>query len=417
MPPRIKHCRACSNRKLETIIDFGKIALTSVFPKNKRRRVPRWPLELVRCAGEGKAHCGLVQLAHRYPQKMIFGDEYGYRSGLNPVIENHLRAIARDIIRRRILKAGDVVLDVGSNDGTLLNAFRGTGLVRIGVDPTSGKFSKFYDRGIIRIKGFFSVRSVERALRGRKVKVLSTISIFYDMNEPLAFMKDAARLLDKEGLWVSEQSYLPSMLLSGAFDNICHEHVAYYGLRQMSHLASLAGLKVVHASLTSMNGGSIRVAFAHQDSKRRPAKKAIARILRMEEAMGLGRRQTYRKFAQGVSRAKERVSSFFASAKKGRSVVGYGASTKGNVLLQACGVTGKDLACIVDINPDKWGCFTPGSRIPILRESALARIKPTHLFVLPWHFQEYFLKKEKKFLKDGGALVFPFPKFRVVFAS
>ncbi len=410
---RIAHCRICSNTKLLPVVDLGRIALTGVFPKKKTTPVPRWPLEVVRCAG--KSCCGLVQLAHTYPRDMLFGNNYGYRSGLNPVIRDHLSSIAANITKRVSLERGDIVCDIGSNDGTLLNAYKGAGIVRIGIDPTAGKFAQFYAPGIVRINDFFDHRRLCRTIRENKVKVFTTISIFYDLDDPLAFMKDIAALLSADGIWVLEQSYLPSMLAQNAFDNICHEHAAYYGLGQLSWLAEAAGLKIIDAELTELNGGSLKATFAHKRSTHRPAEKRIAAILGKENKLRLDRAAIYTQFVKNIKKVRRQVKAFFTAAKKKQKVIaGYGASTKGNVLLQVCGLSAVDLAFIMDINPDKRGCYTPGSRIPIVDEDRAARTKADHLFVLPWHFKRYFLRKEKGFLAKGGSIIFPLPEFKIV---
>jgi hypothetical protein len=396
------------------IVNFGKMALTGFFPKSKKEIVPHWPLELVKCSGL-KGCCGLVQLAHRYPEDVLFGNSYGYRSGLNPVISQHLKTIVQDVVVKKILRVGDVVCDVGSNDGTLLNAYKQKGLLRIGIDPTANKFSKFYNEGIVRINNFFNGEKIRRVLKGRKIKVLTTISIFYDLNDPLSFMNEVVSLLSADGLWILEQSYLPSMLKNNAFDSICHEHAAYYGLKQLQWMANVVGLKVIKVKLTELNGGSLKVIFAHKDSDYKVDQRGVNRLLAQEATMKLDGELVYKEFAENIEQIKHRVKAFFVSVKKqGKMVVGYGASTKGNVLLQLCKLTSKDLTCILDVNPDKWGCYTPGSLIPIVNEQGYDKTKADYLFVLPWHFQEYFAIKEKNFFNYQRAMVFPLPNFEII---
>src|SRR5260370_13802152 len=251
MYQQIEDCRLCYSANLSPILDLGNLALTGVFPKGELRNVPAGPLELVRCE-----KCGLVQLRHNYDFSLLYGETYGYRSGLNRSMVKHLESKVRGIeCLMSGLSAGDLVIDIGSNDGTLLGCYRNTALCRVGIDPTGAKFGKYYKEGIELIPEFFSAAAIGRRVGPQKAKVITSIAMFYDLERPLDFVQDIVRLLDDNGIWVFEQSYLPSMLATNSYDTICHEHLEYYSLSQIVFMAEQAGLKIICGEFTYTRRG------------------------------------------------------------------------------------------------------------------------------------------------------------------
>jgi hypothetical protein len=313
------------------------------------------------------------------------------------------------------LAHGDLIIDIGSNDSTTLRAYPDRGLDFLGIDPTGVKFKNYYPSDVRLVPDFFSATVVRNTVGPKKAKVVTSIAMFYDLEDPGKFMKEVAAVLAKDGVWVFEQSYLDSMLRTNSYDTICHEHLEYYGLKQIYRMTEDAGLKIVNVTFNDANGGSFRVTVSHKDSPYSENTAQVQSVLEKEDTEGLYSLRTYERFAAKVAEHKKIVRQFFAQAKaEGARVLGYGASTKGNVLLQYCGVTTRDIACIAEVNEDKFGSFTPGTLIPIVPEAAAHRMKPDYFLVLPWHFRAGILQREKPFMESGGKLVFPLPQLEIV---
>ncbi len=406
----IEACRVCGNHTLALVADFGEQYLTGVFPAKVNLDMTKGPLRLVKCHGAENA-CGLVQLAHSYAPEEMYGENYGYHSGLNASMVRHLKSKVDRICRFMSLKPGDLIIDIGSNDGTTLG-FYPEDLLLVGVDPTGRKFKQYYKPHVKLIADFFSAGLVRTAYPDRKAKVVTSISMLYDLETPKSFFHEVADILDDDGIWVTEQSYMPLMLERNAFDTVCHEHLEYYGIRQLDWLAKEAGLKIIDVELNEVNGGSCSVTFVHERSSRGDTAGYVQDILQKEEAAGLDELRPYHQFAERCQSVRSSILAFFTGAKNdGKSVYGLGASTKGNVLLQYCGIGPNDLPVIGDVNKDKFGCFAPGSWIPIKDEREVLAASPDYLLVLPWHFKEFFLSSPA-FV--GRNLVFPLPTLEIV---
>ena len=420
MPPEshraITRCRGCGNADLAPVLDLGEQALTGVFPKSKSDRVRRMPLQLVKCVdGTESGRCGLVQLRHTAEAQEMWGANYGYRSGLNRSMVAHLRDRVKTLLSLVSLEPGDLVLDIGSNDGTTLGFYPESGLDLVGVDPTGPWFRRYYPERIRLIPDFFSAAVFQAAFAARKAKIITSFAMFYDLDDPLDFMRQVGACLHDDGLWMFEQSYLPAMLDMNSYDTVCHEHLEYYALKQICWMAERAGFRVVDVEFNEVNGGSFCVTAAKAKGARpdRPAK--VERILREEEARGLQTLRPYEEFAGRVERRRDDLRAFLREAKEsGRTVFGFGASTKGNVLLQYCGLGESDLPYIAEVNADKFGAFTPGTLIPIIPEAEARRMKPDYFLVLPWHFRSDILARQREFLDGGGRFVFPLPRVDVV---
>lgn len=409
----ISDCRLCFSTKLTTVLDLGKQALTGVFPKSRDEAIPAGPLQLCKCA-----ECGLVQLRHNYDLGQLYGATYGYRSGLNQSMVRHLQQKVARLRNLVELRDGDLVIDVGANDSTLLQSYPAKGLELVGIDPSGPKFAHYYPPHIKLIPEFFRGELVRQRYPGRHAKVLTSIAMFYDLERPMNFVRDVAAVLDEQGVWVFEQSYLPFMLDTSSYDTACHEHLEYYALRQIKRMLDDAGLKLVDLEFNDVNGGSFSVTAAKQGARYPEATKLLESTLADEMARGLDDLETYRRFAARVDAHRESLLGLLRRLKReGRRVMGYGASTKGNVLIQYCGI-GPDLVwCIAEVNEDKFGAFTPGSRIPIVSEPEARAMKPDYFIVFPWHFKAGILRREQEFLRDGGRFIFPLPSLEVVSAQ
>ena len=407
-PPRATdRCRACGNGRLVDVLSLGAQALTGVFPRARDEAVPEGPLELIRCAGNEDEACGLVQLRHDFDPEALYGDGYGYRSGLNPSMARHLRKLAIWALARAEAGPGALIVDIGSNDGTLLAAMPAHAKLA-GVDPLARRFAAGYPPGTILVPELFSAERVRRELGQRQAALVIAAAMFYDVADPLEFLRGARSLLADDGLLVLELAYWPTLLERTAFDTICHEHVAYYGLSQLLWLAKRAGLAVLEAELNDANGGSFRVAFGVAGGPRSPRPEGISSLLEDERALQSD--ALHARFRERVLERRDALRAIVRSAAaEGRPIAGYGASTKGNVLLQFAGFTTKEIPVIGEVNGDKFGCFTPGTRIPIAPEDEVRRAY-RDLLVLPWHFREFIVRKEEPFLRAGGRLLFPLPK-------
>lgn len=412
----IDRCRVCGNTDLEPALDLGEQALTGVFPRTRDQAVPVMPLELVRCVAGGDARrCGLLQLRHSAPPEAMYGADYGYRSGLNRSMVAHLEGKVRDILARVALAPGDLVVDIGSNDGTTLKAYPEGVADLVGVDPGGAAFAPYYPDHIRLIPDFFSAAALEAAVGPRQAKVITSFSMFYDLEDPPAFVETIRDLLADDGIWVFEQSYMPTMLAMNAYDTVCHEHLEYYGLGPIHWMLERAGIAILDVSFNAVNGGSFSIVAAKKGSARAARPEKVQAILQREAGLGLDTPAPYAAFRDRVARHRDELRAFLRAAKaEGRRLCGYGASTKGNVLLQYCGVTGDDLVSIAEVNRDKFGRFTPGTRIPIVSEEEARGSKPDLFLVLPWHFRDSILERERAWLDGGGRFLFPLPKLEVV---
>jgi NDP-4-keto-2,6-dideoxyhexose 3-C-methyltransferase len=407
MYTKISHCRICGNDDLVRVLDLGEQMLTGVFPAERDADVTVGPLRLVKCVG-GEETCGLLQLEHSYDLGEMYGENYGYRSGLNASMVAHLGRKVERIASLVSLEPGDLIVDIGSNDGTTLRAYDQPGLTLVGIDPTGAKFRRYYPDHVALIPDFFSAALLEERFPGRKAKVVTSFSMFYDLPAPMEFMRQVADVLADDGIWVFEQSYMPLMLDTNSYDTVCHEHLEFYALRQIKWMADRVGLRIVDVEFNDVNGGSFSVTVSKGDG---PVPDHVRRILDEEDEAGLSTLDPYRAFEDRVRRSRDELLAFIDAARaEGKSVAALGASTKGNVLLQYCGLSEDRLSAIGEVNPEKFGCYTPGTWIPIVPERDLLAQRPDYLIVLPWHFRRFF---EQSPAFAGTRLVFPLPKLEI----
>lgn len=405
---QIDGCRVSGSKNLITVLQLGHQELTGVFPA-PGQPVTSGPLDLVWCPDSG-----LLQLNHTYNSSEMYGDNYGYRSGLNASMVRHLSAKIGFLEKLADLKPGDVVLDIGSNDATSLKAYTTPGLERVGIDPTGAKFREYYPDDIKLVPDFFSAANF-RKMSDKSAKIVTSIAMFYDLDDPIAFARDIASVLAPEGIWHFEQSYMPAMLRTTSYDTICHEHLEYYSLGVVKLILDAAELRLVDVQMNGVNGGSFAVTAARKGSAIKANDAVINWLLEQEDRMGLNTVRPFREFEDRVFRHKaDLVRLLKALEADGKKVLGYGASTKGNVTLQFCGITEKELSAIAEVNTEKFGKVTPGTRIPIISEAEARAIQPDYFLVLPWHFKEGILQREKEYIAKGGKFIFPFPEIEIV---
>ena len=406
----ITDCRVSGERDLVTVLHLGQQALTGVFPKSKTEPVTAGPLELV-----WSPSSGLLQLKHSYEPDEMYGENYGYRSGLNQSMVDHLTSKVRFLERLASPSAGDTVLDIGSNDCTTLKAYSVSGLKRIGIDPTGKKFSKYYPEDVKLAPEFFSADAYLGVTK-EPAKIVSSIAMFYDLEDPLAFARQIHQVLADDGVWHFEQSYMPSMLRLNSYDTICHEHLEYYSLGVVEKILAAADMKIIDVAMNNVNGGSFAVTAGKRASRAmRPNTPVIEWLLEQEDRMGLSTPRPYRDFEERVFRHRDDLARLIKTlVADGKTVLGYGASTKGNVVLQFCNLTASEIPAIAEVNEEKFGRFTPGTHIPIISEAEARAMRPDYFLVLPWHFKDGILRREREFLADGGKFIFPFPEIEIV---
>jgi len=408
---KIHKCRICGNHNLLPILDLGIQVLTGVFPHSRETSITRGPIKLVKCHDDSIPVCGLLQLEHSYSSSEMYGENYGYRSGLNPSMVSHLHKKVNEIKNIIELKHNDLIIDIGSNDGTTLKAYDNNQLTLVGIDPTGTKFKDHYPSWISLIPDFFSAKLVLEIFPTKKAKVITSFSMFYDLNDPTAFMQEIESILADDGVWVFEQSYMPSMLEMCSYDTICHEHLEYYSLSQIKWMADRVGLKIIDVSLNDTNGGSFSITCVKALSKLSP-NTSVVELLAKEFKIGLNTLNPYIEFAKRTQETSANIRNFFEMAKnEGKRIYALGASTKGNVILQYCNITSQDIIAIGEVNADKFSRYTPGSLIPIIPEAEIFSKEIDYLLVLPWHFRDFFMAN-KKFEKFN--LVFPLPNIEIV---
>jgi NDP-4-keto-2,6-dideoxyhexose 3-C-methyltransferase len=374
------------------------------------------PLELVRCdVTRDQDACGLIQLRHTVPGAILY-HSYWYRSGVNRTMTQNLHEIARQAEDIVDLQAGDLVLDIGCNDGTLFDGYRAEQLRYLGFDPsdvTRYAVAKGYDV----VRDFYSYNQFKHRYADRKAKVISTIAMFYDLEDPRSIVADIAAALAEHGVWVMELHYLPAMLEKSAFDVIVHEHLEYYSLAVIERLIGEAGLQAVRAELNDVNGGSIRLFIGNAGQL--PSTTQDARGLQdlriREFELALDASGPYERFAANVQKVRDDlVDLCHRLTADGKTIHVYGASTKGNTILQYAGIDSSLIPYAADRNPDKWGSETIATAIPIISEEESRSMSPDYYLVLPWHFLDEFLERERAFLDRGGKFIVPLPTVRII---
>lgn len=405
----IEKCRISGSKNLITVLSLGEQYLTGVFPKSEDEEITKGPLDLVWCPDSG-----LLQMKQSFSLEEMYGENYGYRSGLNSSMVKHLQQKSKTLQKIVNPTEEDLVLDIGSNDATSLKAYTGK-FKKVGIDPTGNKFKEFYTEGTHLISDFFSSEVFNRHFPGEKAKIITSIAMFYDLESPIKFVEEVESVLHDEGIWHFEQSYMPSMLRTNSYDTICHEHLEFYSFRVVKEMLERCNLKVIDVQMNSINGGSFAVTAAKKESSYSSNTPIINWMLKQEEEMGLDTPKPYREFEERVYRHRNNLRDLIKSlVEDGKKVFGYGASTKGNVLLQFCNLTKEDIPYIAEVNEDKFGSFTPGTGIKIVSEKEAKEMNPDYFLVLPWHFKSSILEREKEYLENGGKFIFPLPDIEII---
>jgi hypothetical protein len=403
------------------VLSLGNQRIAGAFadPNGSQPAQRAIPLDLVRCdMTRDQAACGLIQILHTVPGSILYSS-YWYRSGVNRTMTENLHGIAHTVEEIVPLEAGDLVVDIGCNDGTLLDGYRTEGLRYLGFDPSDvGRYA--VEKGYEVVRDFYSAEALHRRRPDQKAKAITSIAMFYDLEEPRAFVADVAAALAEGGIWVMELHYLPTMLEANAFDAIVHEHLEYYSLAVIERLVGEEGLEVVAGELNDINGGSIRLFIGHAGRhEQTPEQIAQLQALRISEfELALDSPEPYEAFRVRVEKVRDELAALCRRLRdEGKTIHVYGASTKGNTILQYADIDSSLIAAAADRNPDKWGSETIGTKIPIISEEESRASKPDYYLALPWHFLEEFLERESEFLARGGQFIVPLPEVRVIGAS
>lgn len=411
-----KSCRICGSSTLTGVIDLGEQHLQGSFIKPGQSLPPsrRISTQLVRCNPvEDENACGLLQMAVSVPPEILYSS-YWYRSGTNQTMRDHLANIATEAMELADVENA-VVLDIGCNDGTLLNNYPDS-YTRIGVDPSD--VAAEVDGSLKIIKDFFPSAALSNHLGKKRCNIITSIAMFYDLEQPVEFVRNIKSVLEDDGIWIFEMSYMPIMLEMNSYDTICHEHLEYYSFSVIEHLLNLADMKVVNVSFNDINGGSLRCYATHKESFKynKPVfQKAITEIRSKEFELELDTDKPYRHFQERIESHREELSSLLKNLKRdGKTIHIYGASTKGNTILQWCGLDHTVIDCAADRNPAKNGAKTIGTQIPIVSEEESRALNPDYYLVLPWHFRDEFVKREAEMLSKGAKFIFPLPNIEIV---
>jgi len=410
-------CRVCGSTSLTPVINLGDQYLQGSFVKPGKEMPPTRKIStsLVRCnpMSDEKA-CGLLQMEYTIPPEVLYS-AYWYRSGTNNTMRRHLQGIVEEAMEMTGLKDTATVLDIGCNDGTLFG-FYPAGFTKFGVDPSD--VAQEIKAPVNVVQDIFPSGELISRLDGRTFDIITSIAMFYDLEDPIAFTRGIKQILSPEGIWVFEMSYMPTMLKMTSYDTICHEHIEYYSLAVIEYILKQAGMKVVNVSLSDINGGSLRCQATHINNftyKRDDFQQNIKAMRQEEFDLELDTDKPYRHFQDRINVHREELNSLLKKLKKeGKKIHIYGASTKGNTILQWCGIDHKIIDCAAERNPDKYGAMTLGTDIPIVSEEESRAMNPDYYLVLPWHFKEEFLERERETLERGIGLIFPLPIIEII---
>lgn len=410
-------CRVCGSPALTPVIDLGEQYLQGSFVKVGKELPPtrRIATSLVRCdpSIDEKA-CGLLQMEHTIPPDILYS-AYWYRSGTNATMRNHLKGIVEEAMAMIGSPKKASVLDIGCNDGTLLGYYPDS-YTKYGVDPSD--VAQEIKPPVTVIQDIFPSEELLARRDGMTFDIITSIAMFYDLEDPVAFTRGVKQLLSPDGVWVFEMSYMPRMLELTSYDTICHEHIEYYSLAVIEYILKQADMKVVNVSLNDSNGGSLRCHATHTRNfsiKRDDWQQNIKAMRQQEFDLELDTNVPYRHFQDRVNVHREQLNALLKKLKKeGKKLHIYGASTKGNTILQWCGIDHRIIDVAAERNPDKYGAMTLGTEIPIVSEAESRAMNPDYYLVLPWHFKAEFLERERETLERGIKLIFPLPTIDIV---
>lgn len=397
---KIKHCLLCKKKKLKSIFSLGNLFVSNFVNKNKIKNGIRAPLNLLYCK-----NCSLIQLSHIAPQEIMYKRFYWYRSGVTKTMKDGLKDLYKESLTFVKLKKNDVVLDIGANDGTLLNFYKNKNIKTIGCEPANNLKKYLVKKCNFTINDFWNKKNLDKILiqnKLKKPKIITAIGMFYDLEEPNLFIKDAADSLAEDGIFIAQLMCLKSMIEKNDLGNICHEHIEFYSLKSLKYLFENNGLEIFKIDENDINGGSYRI-YCRKFNKG-SIKLKNENVLKM-----------MKDFVKRVEFNKIQTVNFIKKeAKKNKKIFLYGASTKGNTVLQYYGLNNSLIKYAAERSPEKWGKYTIGTGIKIISEKQARNLKPDYFFVTPWGFIKEFKKREKKWLNKGGKFLLPFPKLKII---
>ena len=402
---KINKCRISNDKNLYNLIDFNEIALTGIFPKRKNTKIKKTPLSLV-FSNKSK----LLQLKHNYNFNHLFGSNYGYRSGLNKSMVEHLKKKYVNLKKKLKLIKSDKILDIGSNDGTFLNFFKDQSF-KVGCDPSSKKFRKYYNKDIRVYNSIFN-NDISKKLN-KKFKLISAIAMFYDLDKPIDFCHSVENILDLNGIFHVEVAYLPDILSKYSFDTFCQEHLTYFSYISFCNLLKKTNLRIVDYSRNSINGGSINFDLVLNSSKIKSKTKKLKKLHNKEIKNNLNKLTTYKNYFKKIEINMNNISTKIKNLSKKNKIYCFGASTKGNVTLQLCDLDGEVIDGIYDVNKEKFNCLTPGTNIKIKNEKSITSDKPDYILFLIWHFKKTIKEKFKYFNLKKTKYIWLFPKLKI----
>lgn len=412
----IEKCRVCGNSELIPRIDIGEQYLSSVFPANLdyHAEVSRYPLDLVMCRkGEGRTTCGLVQLGHRLNLSSMY-NAYPYTSSTNSSMAPILEDVARSARAFKNTEPGDVILDTGGNDGTLLSFFRDEPFTLLNIDPAKNVKSLLDSSNYTYVPDFMSEKAF-RSVSAKNAKLIFSIAMFYHLDTPVQFAKEVSACLDNEGVWTIQMAYLPAMLRTNMYDNIVHEHNGYYAAHHMKWIMEQAGLEVFDVAENNVYGGSFRVFVKKKGCSKFPLTDRYRAILEKELTEGIFNPVTYEEFMRRIEKTRDDLRALCQRIKaEGKTIWIYGASTKGNTILQYCGFTRDDFVAAADASLFKVGKYIIGSDIPIKDEAEMRAAKPDYLLTLPYSFVDAFVKREAALVAQGTKFIVPLPEVKII---
>ena len=416
MPELIRSCRVCGNAALIPCASLGSQYLSSIFPTtlDYRERVPCLPLDLVLCDKKsGASACGVVQLAHKIDLSAMY-DAYPYTSATNSSMPGILKDVADGARRLGHLSPGDLILDIGCNDGTFLSFFKNEGFTLLGIDPAKNIKSVLAPGEFTHLREFFSARAFASAAP-KKAGLIVSLAMFYHLSDPVGFSRDVAECLAEDGVWIVQMAYLPTMLKTNMYDNIVHEHCGYYGVQHMRWILEKAGLEIFDVELNDVYGGSFRLFVKKKGCRRFAPSPRRESALQEELDMGIFEPATYRAFMRRIEKTREDLRALCLKInREGKTIWVYGASTKGNTILQYCGLGRKELIAAADANPFKLGKYVVGADLPIKDEQTMRAAKPDYLLALPYSFVEAFRRREAELAAGGTKFIVPLPEVRVL---
>ncbi|MBI1823078.1 MAG: class I SAM-dependent methyltransferase [Nitrospirae bacterium] len=409
-------CRVCGMPTLTKVIDLGEQHLQGSFIKLGKETPPnrKIPLVLLRCdPTKNEGACGLLQLQHSVPPKILYSS-YWYRSGTNQTMRDHLKDISYEAATL-INKKDALVLDIGCNDGTLLKFYPKT-YKKYGIDPSDVAQEIRDDINVI--QDTFPSDELNKECEGKHFDIITSIAMFYDLEDPVSFVRNIKSCLSNDGIWIFEMSYMPSMLKMNSYDTICHEHLEYYSLAVIENILKRAEMKMIKVDLNDINGGSIRcyaTPIGNFKFKKNEYLLTLERLRQEEFDLELDTDKPYKHFQERINVHREALTFQLRKLKsEGKKIHVYGASTKGNTILQWCGINNAIIDFAADRNPDKYGAKTLGTEIPIVSEADSRALNPDYYLVLPWHFKKEFLEREKESLDKGIGMIFPLPAIEIV---